>query len=215
MTSMPRELRSQLYLVIDATPSALPRLQAVLARVQLPSLLMVPAVGSLEVDLDIARDLVACAQSENVAALLAADAQKAQTISADGVHLNLADGDIGPYHEARTIVGAGAIVGVTAGPLRHDAMTAGEAGADYIAFEPLPGESAITDVVEKVSWWSEIFEIPCVAFGGTKAEEWAELASAGADFVAVHCPQVANAAETVGFVTAAEAAITAVEGRSQ
>jgi thiamine-phosphate pyrophosphorylase len=39
-------------------------------------------------------------------------------------------------------------------------------------------------VIERVSWWSEVFEIPCVAYA-TSMEEVAEFAAAGADFVAV------------------------------
>jgi thiamine-phosphate pyrophosphorylase len=39
-------------------------------------------------------------------------------------------------------------------------------------------------VLERVEWWSEVFEIPCVGYAGD-AEEAAALAQAGADFVAL------------------------------
>jgi len=70
---------------------------------------------------------------------------------------------------------------------RHDAMVAGEAGADYVMFgEPdesgeRPGFAA---VIERVAWWAEVFEIPCVGYAG-RLDDIGALAAAGADFVAV------------------------------
>jgi thiamine-phosphate pyrophosphorylase len=66
-------------------------------------------------------------------------------------------------------------------------MLAGEAGADYVMFgEPddagrRPNFEA---VVERVAWWAEVFQPPCVGFAGSAAEV-APLAQAGADFVAL------------------------------
>jgi thiamine-phosphate pyrophosphorylase len=39
-------------------------------------------------------------------------------------------------------------------------------------------------IVERVAWWSELFEIPCVAYA-ERFEEMGELCTAGADFIAV------------------------------
>ena len=36
-----------------------------------------------------------------------------------------------------------------------------------------------------LSWWSALFEIPCVAIGGISPENAAPLVEAGADFLAV------------------------------
>ena len=50
---------------------------------------------------------------------------------------------------------------------KDDAMTLGEAGADYLLFgEPRPDGSlpAFETVVERAAWWAEIFETPCVAY---------------------------------------------------
>ena len=66
-------------------------------------------------------------------------------------------------------------------------MIAGEAGADYVMFgEPdASGRRPSFDAVaERVAWWAELFEIPCVGFA-TSLDEVRPLASAGADFVAV------------------------------
>jgi thiamine-phosphate pyrophosphorylase len=90
---------------------------------------------------------------------------------------------------ARKIVGGSRIVGADAGISRDDAMTLGEAGADYIAFG---APSHLKDRAkgrarrqEMIAWWSELFEVPCVAFDVETASEAAELARVGADFVAV------------------------------
>jgi thiamine-phosphate pyrophosphorylase len=70
---------------------------------------------------------------------------------------------------------------------RDDAMRAAEAGADYVMFGE-PDEAghrpSFEAIIERISWWAEVFEIPCVGYAGTLAEVDA-LAAAGADFVAV------------------------------
>jgi thiamine-phosphate pyrophosphorylase len=76
-----------------------------------------------------------------------------------------------------------------AGQLRtkHDAMAAGEAGADYVMFgEPkLDGYVPPLDlIVERAEWWAEIFETPCVAYAPT-LEDVRELAGTGAEFIAI------------------------------
>jgi len=68
-------------------------------------------------------------------------------------------------------------------------MEAGEVGADYVAFGAFFPTStkeakhrATPDILE---WWSEMFELPCVAIGGITAANCALLVRAGADFLAV------------------------------
>jgi thiamine-phosphate pyrophosphorylase len=39
-------------------------------------------------------------------------------------------------------------------------------------------------VVERVAWWAELFEVPCIGFAGD-LEEVAPLAEAGAEFIAI------------------------------
>lgn len=110
----------------------------------------------------------------------------AKEIDADGVHVGQNDM---ACREARKIVGADKIVGVTCHASRHFAMEAGEAGADYVAF----GAFYETDTKNPISraepeiltWWSEMFELPCVAIGGITVANAAPLVRAGADFLAV------------------------------
>jgi thiamine-phosphate pyrophosphorylase len=67
-------------------------------------------------------------------------------------------------------------------------MEAGEAGADYVAFGAFyPTVTKATEHVADpvlLSWWTTVFEIPCVAIGGITPANAAPLVAAGADFVA-------------------------------
>lgn len=110
----------------------------------------------------------------------------AKRLGADGVHLGQEDGD---PREARAVLGPSVQIGVTCHDSRHLAMEAGEAGADYVAF----GSFYPTTTKEVrhhpdpsiLSWWSALFELPCVAIGGITPANAAPLVAAGADFLAV------------------------------
>jgi thiamine-phosphate pyrophosphorylase len=69
---------------------------------------------------------------------------------------------------------------------RHDAMTAAEQGADYVMFGDVQGghRPSFEAIVERITWWAEVFEVPCVAMAES-LDEVGPLAAAGADFVAV------------------------------
>jgi len=110
----------------------------------------------------------------------------AKRLGADGVHLGQEDGD---PREARELLGPSAQVGVTCHDSRHLAMEAGEAGADYVAFGAFYPTTTkeVRHVPEPVilSWWSALFEVPCVAIGGITPANAPRLVKAGADFIAV------------------------------
>ncbi len=110
----------------------------------------------------------------------------AKRLGADGVHLGQSDGDV---REARALLGPGAQIGRTCHDSRHLAMEAGEAGADYVAFGAFypttTKPSHYRPHPSILSWWSALFEIPCVAIGGITPDNAAPLIDAGADFVAV------------------------------
>jgi thiamine-phosphate pyrophosphorylase len=102
---------------------------------------------------------------------------------ADGAHLNGIDAleEALPSLKPDRIAGAGGLI------TRHDSMTAGERGADYVLFgEPdaegkRPSSEAIA---ERLSWWAELFEPPCIGYAATR-DEVADFVMAGADFVLV------------------------------
>lgn len=110
----------------------------------------------------------------------------ARRLGADGVHLGQEDGD---PREARRLLGPSAQIGVSCHDSRHLAMEAGEAGADYVAFGAFyptaTKETSHRPDPSILSWWSTLFELPCVAIGGITPENGRVLVEAGADFLAV------------------------------
>jgi thiamine-phosphate pyrophosphorylase len=128
--------------------------------------------------------LLRAAVAADCALLIEDDARLAARLGADGVHIAGAGADLAAAIEAlkpERIVGAGFL------HTRDAAMTAGEMGADYVMFgEPHRGATTMGPelLIERVGWWAEIFETPCVAYAETIAAAGA-LARAGADFVAL------------------------------
>ncbi|MFL6734837.1 MAG: thiamine phosphate synthase [Sphingomicrobium sp.] len=124
----------------------------------------------------------------------------AKRLGADGVHLGQKDGDL---REARELLGPAAQIGRTCHDSRHFAMEAGEAGADYVAFgafyETTTKPSHYRPEPGILSWWSSLFEIPCVAIGGITPDNAKPLIDAGADFISV-CQAVWGHEDTAGAV---------------
>lgn len=134
----------------------------------------------------LAEPLQAICAEHDVAFIVNDDMALAKRLGADGVHLGQGDGD--PV-EARRLLGAGAQIGVTCHDSRHLAMEAGEAGADYVAFGAFyptaTKETRHRPEPDILTWWSNLFELPCVAIGGITPENARPLVEAGADFLAV------------------------------
>ncbi|WP_429910682.1 thiamine phosphate synthase [Glycocaulis sp.] len=130
--------------------------------------------------------LVKTAKRHGVSVLMNDRPDLAVHYAMEGVHIGQEDA---PYAQARAAVGKTGIVGVTCHDSRHLAMTAAEKGADYVAFGAMfptatksPKASASVDIIE---WWSEVFEVPCVAIGGITPDNAGPVIEAGADFIAV------------------------------
>lgn len=123
------------------------------------------------------------AHARDVPVVVDGHALLAQRLGLDGVHL--ADG-ARSLRKVRADLGADAIVGAFCGASRHDGMTAGELGADYVAFGPA-GATALGDGRQAprdlFAWWSEMIEVPVVAEGALDEAGVASLAPV-ADFFA-------------------------------
>jgi thiamine-phosphate pyrophosphorylase len=134
----------------------------------------------------LAEPLLRICADANVAFIVNDSMALAKRLGADGVHLGQSDGDI---REARALLGPSAQIGKTCHDSRHLAMEAGEAGADYVAFgafyPTMTKPSNYRPHPSILSWWSAVFEIPCVAIGGLTPENSKPIVDAGADFVAV------------------------------
>jgi hypothetical protein len=79
------------------------------------------------------------------------------------------------------ILGAGSLKS------RDDAMSAGEDGVDYLMFGEPTADGYVpplAETVERLDWWSQIFEVPCIGYAA-KLDDVAALCAAGADFVAL------------------------------
>lgn len=134
----------------------------------------------------LAEPLQRICEAREVAFIVNDDMGLAKRLGADGVHLGQGDGD---PREARALLGPSAQIGVTCHDSRHLAMAAGEAGADYVAFGAF-FPTATKETTHRpdpaiLSWWSRLFEIPCVAIGGITPANGRALVEAGADFLAV------------------------------
>jgi thiamine-phosphate pyrophosphorylase len=155
----------------------------ILAQVDVAAILL----QTINVDEDFLSGLVkpiaAAVQPAGAALLLDGHAALVAPTAADGAHFTgldaLAKGL--SWLKPNYIVGAGGLHS------RHDAMTAGEAGADYVMFgEPdadgrrLSGAAAL----EQIAWWSELFEVPCVAYTD-EVDQIDAFAAAGADFISL------------------------------
>jgi thiamine-phosphate pyrophosphorylase len=126
------------------------------------------------------------AQARGVAFIMNDRPDLAAELDCDGVHVGEEDM---PYAAARRLLGPDRIVGVTCGASRGRAITAAEAGADYVAFGaffPSTTKAAKHHAdPELLRDWSETTIVPCCAIGGITQANCRPLVEAGADFLAV------------------------------
>jgi thiamine-phosphate pyrophosphorylase len=127
--------------------------------------------------------LAAAVQDGGAALLIDGHAELVARAGADGAHLT----GIAAMEDALPSLKPDRIIGIGGLATRHDSMAAGELGADYVLFgEPdARGERPSPEAIaERLQWWAELFEPPCVGFAVSR-EEAAEFAAAGADFLLV------------------------------
>jgi thiamine-phosphate pyrophosphorylase len=106
--------------------------------------------------------------------LIEDDVALARRLGADGVHVTggvAAAGTVIAALKPAMIVGAGAV------ETRHDAMSMGEMGVDYVFFG---AGGAGADLAQ---WWSDTFEIPAVLSLPAATADAAD--ARGAEFVAL------------------------------
>ncbi len=103
--------------------------------------------------------------------------------NADGAHLT----GIAALEDALPSLKPDRIAGIGGLATRHDSMLAGELGADYVLFGEPDAEGkrpSMEAVAERLDWWAELFEPPCIGYAASRDEAYA-FAHAGADFVLV------------------------------
>lgn len=180
------DLRARLFLItppLSAANEILPGLKAALVAGDVACVLVRLAALAERDAKQIVGDIAPVIQG-NGSALLLEDSRLVARAGADGVHVAGAGEGLASALESckpERIVGVGSLLS------RDDAMKAGEDGADYVMFgEPQGGGEVMSreDTLERVGWWAEIFNVPCVGYAGT-LEAVEALASAGAEFVAL------------------------------
>jgi thiamine-phosphate pyrophosphorylase len=166
----------------DADAFAAP-LAAALAAGDVAAVLLRLGEGDERTLINRAKALAKPVQDRGAALILDGHADLVARAGADGAHLS----DIEEFSAALQTLKPERIAGVGGLNTRHDAMVAAEQGADYVMFgEPdADGTRPSFDAIEeRVAWWAEVFEAPCVAYAGS-LEEIAPLVKAGADFIAL------------------------------
>lgn len=102
---------------------------------------------------------------------------------ADGAHLTGIEAftDAAGGLKPDRIAGAGGLL------TRHDAMRAAETGADYVMFGEPDAHGhrpSLDDVIERLEWWAQVFQIPCVGYAANP-DEVEPIVRTGAEFVAL------------------------------
>ena len=190
MASRPKQADQRpaprLYLVtppVADAPAFSASLAAALAAGDVAAVLLRLAEADERTQINRAKALSPVVQDKGAALLIDGHTDLVARAGADGAHLT----GIAEFTAALEQLKPERIVGVGGLVTRHDAMAAAEAGTDYVMFgEPgAAGERPSFDAIEeRVAWWAEVFEAPCVAYAASD-EEVAPLAKAGADFVAL------------------------------
>ncbi len=196
MTPQPR--RQRIYLItppVGDSETFAPALAAALDAGDVAAVLLRLADGGERTLIDRAKAIAAIVQPRDIALLIDGRADIAIRAGADGAHLT----GIAALTAALGALKPDRIAGTGGLRSRHDAMLAAEAGADYAMFgEPdrsggqggQGGEAdqgnrpAFDTVLERIAWWAELFQPPCVGYA-ENLDEVGALAQAGADFIAL------------------------------
>ena len=182
--SKPRRLDPRLYIISPdvADPAGFAgTLEAALVGADVAAVLLRLAAPDERSLINIAKALAPIVQNAGAALLLAGHPDIVARVGADGAHLT----GIEALKEALPTLKPDRIAGVGGLATRHDSMSAGELGADYVLFgEPDAGgkRPSVEAIAERLQWWAELFEPPCVGFAASRQEAY-EFALAGADFV--------------------------------
>jgi len=165
-------------------PSAfLKQLDAALASADVAAVLLRLADADERSLVNRAKAVAGVVQRRDVALILDGRPELVGRAGADGAHLTGIEALAAalPGLKPDRIAGAGGLRS------RHDAMLAGESGADYVMFGELDRggrRPPFPAVEERVKWWADLVEVPCVGYAGN-IDEVTALVQAGADFVAL------------------------------
>ena len=184
----------RLYLITPpvADPAAFAReLESALGAADIAAVLLQFAPADERALIERAKAVAEIVQRRDVAILLDGCPEIVARAGADGAHLS----GIETFAAALALLKPDRIAGSGGLSSRHDAMLAAETGADYVMFgEPPPpphaddrgggGRLPFEDLLERLTWWAELFELPCVGYAAS-LDEVGPLVATGADFIAL------------------------------
>ena len=182
-TIPPRPL-PRLYLatpVVDDPQSLAKLLPSVLAEADVAAVLLRLKPSDPRTLISRIKALAPIIQDKGAALLLDGNVDLVARAGADGAHLS----GIPAFEEALPTLKPDRIAGVGHLATRHDSMTAGELGADYVLFGEPDQEGqrpSLAAICDRLQWWDELFELPSVGFAAS-LEEAGALSAAGADFI--------------------------------
>jgi thiamine-phosphate pyrophosphorylase len=178
--------RQRLYLItplVDDAASFAPELERALGSGDVAAVLLRLAQGGERSLIERVKTIGAAVQSRDIALVVDGHPEIVARAGADGAHLT----GITAFAAALAALKPDRIAGAGGLRSRHDAMLAAETGADYVMFGE-PGRDgrrpSFEETQERLTWWAELLEIPCVAYAASK-DEFAPLAHTGADFLAL------------------------------
>lgn len=184
--AVPRRPKPRLYLatrVIEDPAAVKAELAALLSAFDIAAVLLRLKPSDPRTMIACVKSLAPTIQAGGVAVLLEGQAELVARSGADGAHLT----GLAAFQEALATLKPERIAGAGGLTTRHDSMSAGEAGADYLLFGEPDAEGkrpAIEAIAERLQWWAELFEPPCVGYA-VSVEEAREFTLAGADFILV------------------------------
>ena len=176
----------RLYLAtppLDDTSSLAASLPALLAAADIAAVLVRLQTADQRGMISRAKSLASAIQNAGAALLLDGHVELVARAGADGAHLS----GIAALEGALPSLKPDRIAGVGGLATRHDSMLAGELGADYVLFgerDESGHRPSMEAVIERLDWWAELFEPPCIGYAMTSEEAYV-FARAGADFVLV------------------------------
>jgi thiamine-phosphate pyrophosphorylase len=154
-------MTAQIFLVAPADgdgPSCLLKLDEALSAAPVAAVLIPRGKRSEGGYKAVVKAVVGRAQGAGVAVLIEGDPGLVRMLGVDGLHV---EGGVNEVKAATSALKPDFIVGAGQIASRHDAMSKGELGPDYIFFGPLSG-ARDPEQREMARWWAEIMEIPSV-----------------------------------------------------
>lgn len=133
----------------------------------------------------LASQIVPEAQARGTAVMIAGSPRVAARTNADGIHVEGSRqelADVVARYQSKMMVGAGGA------QTRNEALELGEAQPDYLFFGRFDFDQRPEPHMRNLTlgrWWAEMTNIPCIVQAGAELVSLVDVATTGAEFVAL------------------------------